>query len=88
MELFAYVIMTNHVYCILRSKEEKLSGLIRDFKKHTSKKVLFEVAHNQQESRKEWLELIFSCHAKYNKRVGGDNYGPMRIMPLNYRVMR
>ena len=47
MELFAYITVTNRVHCILRSKEEKLSDLMSDFKKHTSKKVLFEVAHNR-----------------------------------------
>lgn len=31
MELYAYVIMTNHVHCMMRSKNEKLSDLVRDF---------------------------------------------------------
>lgn len=69
MELFSYVIMTNHVHCILRSKHEKLSELIRDFKRYTSRHVLKEVSINTEESRKEWLEIIFSYHAKYNRRV-------------------
>ncbi len=42
MELFAYVIMTNHVHAIMRSKEGMLSGLVRDFKKFSSKQGLKE----------------------------------------------
>ena len=53
MELFAYVIMTNHVHSIIRSKNEQLYALIRDFKRHTSHKILEEIQANPQESRKE-----------------------------------
>ena len=70
MELFAYVIMTNHVHAIMRSSNGKLSDLVRDFKKHTSKLMLKEISNNPKESRKEWLEMIFHYHAKYNKRAG------------------
>jgi REP element-mobilizing transposase RayT len=66
--LFAYVIMTNHVHAIMQSKLGDLSGVVRDFKKHTSKQILKEVRENKKESRKEWLEMIFQYHAKYNKR--------------------
>ncbi len=70
MELNAYVIMTNDVHVIMSSKIGKLSALVRDFKKHTSKKILSIINNNPIESRKEWLETVFSYHAKFNKRVG------------------
>ncbi len=38
LEIFSYVIMTNHIHIIIRSKSEKLSDTIRNFKKYTSKK--------------------------------------------------
>ncbi len=69
MILFAYVIMTNHIHAIMQSKDGDLSGLVRDFKKFTSKKILKEIHESTQESRKEWLEMVFEYHAKYNKRV-------------------
>jgi len=69
LELFAYVIMTNHVHAIMSSKLGKLSDLVRDLKKHTSKQILKEVSSNPKESRKEWLEMVFQYHAKYNKRA-------------------
>ena len=69
--LYAYVIMTNHVHAIMQSKNSDLSGLVRDFKKFTSKRILEEVSTNNLESRKEWLEIVFKYHAKYNKRSKG-----------------
>ena len=69
--LYAFVVMTNHVHVIMQSKNGDLSGLVRDFKKFTSKRILKEVNTNHQESRKEWLEMVFEYHAKYNKRAKG-----------------
>ncbi|WP_228488775.1 transposase [Prolixibacter sp. SD074] len=74
LELFAYVIMTNHVHAIMRSKKGELSGLVRDIKKFTSKQILNEIKINPKESRKEWLEMIFRYHAKYNKRSGEEQF--------------
>ncbi len=69
MELNAYVIMTNHIHVIMASKIGKLSDLVRDFKKHTSKQILSIVNNNPIESRKQWLKMVFKYHAKFNKRV-------------------
>jgi len=54
MVLYGYVIMSNHIHLILRSRFGKLSDLIRDFKKFTSKTVL-EKINEGPESRKEWM---------------------------------
>jgi len=70
MELAAYVIMTNHVHVIMSSSTGKLSDLVRDFKKHTSKQILSIISNNPVESRKKWLEMVFKYHAKFNKRSG------------------
>ena len=69
LELFSFVIMSNHVHAIIRSKQSNLSGLVRDFKKHTSKELLKFITSSGRESRKEWLEMIFNYHAKFNKRT-------------------
>jgi REP element-mobilizing transposase RayT len=69
LELYAYVIMSNHMHLIVRSKSGDLSGTVRDIKKHTSKQIL-KTIYDINESRREWLELIFEYHAKLNKRVG------------------
>ncbi len=74
MLLYAYVIMTNHIHVIMQSKSGSLSDLVRDFKKFTSKKPLEVILENPIESRKEWMKMVFSYHAKYNKRSGGQQF--------------
>lgn len=69
LQLYAYVIMTNHIHAIMGTETGKLSDIVRDFKKHTSKKLMEAIFSNQKESRKEWLKMVFKYHAKYNKRV-------------------
>ena len=59
MVVFGYVIMSNHIHLILQSKENDLSGLIRDFKKHTAKIMLRQIKTGR-ESRREWMLLLFS----------------------------
>ncbi len=66
LKIYSYVIMTNHVHCIL-STETNLSDIVRDFKRHTSTQIL-KAIENENESRKEWLMMVFKYHAKYNKR--------------------
>ena len=44
--------MTSHVHMVFRSANEKPMELLRDFKKHTSKKIVEAIAINSQESRK------------------------------------
>ena len=58
LKIYAYVIMSNHVHCIV-STENNLSDIVRDFKKFTSKKILKLVEENIQKSRKAWLMMIF-----------------------------
>ena len=67
LEVFAYVIMSNHVHVIVRSKKGKLSDVIRDFKRHTSKKIVTCIIE-QSESRREWLLMIFRHAARKHKR--------------------
>jgi len=67
--LFAYVIMPSHIHLIISAKQSSdgLSSIIRDMKKHTSKEILKWVLTSGKESRREWLEVVFKYHAKYNK---------------------
>ena len=67
LELFAYVIMSNHLHIMVRSKTDSLSDTIRDFKRHTSKKII-ESINEQGESRREWLLMIFRYVAKKHNR--------------------
>ncbi len=72
--VFAYVIMTNHVHLIVRSAGGQLSDTVRDFKRFTSNKILSEIAARDDESRREWMKVVFEYHARFNKRVGNRQF--------------
>lgn len=55
LELYSWVLMSNHIHLIARAKEGcRLSDILRDFKKHTSKQVI-KAIQEERESRREWL---------------------------------
>lgn len=64
LEIFAWVIMTNHCHLIIRAKNENLSDVIRDFKKFTSKAIYKAIEANPRESRKNWLLQVLSYEDK------------------------
>ncbi len=64
----SWVIMSNHVHCIISSKTNKLSDTIRDFKRHTSKHILEQVENIGTESRKKWMLHQFKYYASQHKR--------------------
>ena len=67
LEIFAYVVMSNHVHLIVRSDTENLSQTIGDIKKFTSKKIINSIIE-EPESRREWLLFMFERAAKKHKR--------------------
>ena len=66
LDLFAYVIMSNHLHLIARSREGDLSSVVRDFKSYTSLKFL-EAIDNERESRRDWMKVVFGYHGKFAK---------------------
>ncbi len=77
MELYCYCFMPSHtcpersrrVHLIFRSSKEDPSGLLRDFKSYTAKKVIEAIESNPQESRKEYLLWFFERAAKKKSNV-------------------
>ena len=62
LEIYAWVIMSNHVHLLVKSDKDELSNILRDFKSYTSKKILDEI-DSCNESRKEWmLKIFFYCY--------------------------
>jgi REP element-mobilizing transposase RayT len=49
MELYCYCLMPSHVHFIFRSLNDQPSELLRDFKKHTSKKIIEAIENNPQD---------------------------------------
>jgi REP element-mobilizing transposase RayT len=65
--IHAFVIMSNHVHCILSSKPGKLSATIRDFKSHTSKMIIDSIQVDT-ESRRAWMLPLFEHKGLKNIR--------------------
>ena len=64
--VYAWVIMTNHVHLIIRSKSLPLEAIMRDLKSYTSREVVKAITENPQESRKEWILWMFKRAGKKN----------------------
>lgn len=64
LKVHAYVIMSNHVHCILSSEKTDLSIIIQGFKIFTSRTIIQAIKDNP-ESRREWM---FESAAKKHKR--------------------
>ena len=67
LEIFAFVIMSNHMHLLVRAENSNLSDVLRDFKRHTSKKII-ETIQNEDESRREWLLMVFKYAAGKHQR--------------------
>ena len=77
--------MSNHLHAIVRSEsDESVADIMRDFKKHTSKRIIAELQDDMQESRREWMLSQFGFAAandtKTSKyRFWQDGYHPEQI---------
>jgi len=84
LNIYAYVIMSNHIHLIVSSSEEfALEDIIRDFKKFTSKKFI-EAIEESAESRREWLLKKFAFASDRIKRgskykVWKDGFHPIEL---------
>lgn len=67
LKLWGYVIMTNHVHCILRAKNRNLPDIIHDFKRFTASEII-KTINQIPESRRDWMIKRFEFAAKYNAR--------------------
>jgi putative transposase len=58
--------MTNHVHLMIGSQGALLQDIMRDFKRHTAKKLLKTIEENQTESRREWILWMMERAGKKN----------------------
>ena len=89
----AYVIMSNHVHIVARTKPPfELSAVIRDLKSFTTK-TFIKVIETPKESRQVWLLNTMSFYANNNKRNSNyqfwthDNH-PMEINTLPFATQK
>ena len=82
MEIYGYCIMPSHVHLIFRSAKDDPSGLIRDFKGFTSRKLVKTIEENSQESRKEWMLWMFERAGKKNSNVENRQFWQQNNNPI------
>lgn len=66
LQIYAYVLMTNHLHMIVKSGEVLLPDMLRDFKTFSSKELFKIVFENSQESKKQWMLKAFRNAGKSN----------------------
>ncbi len=64
LQIYAWVVMSNHCHLIVSAERGDLTDLIRDFKKHTAKVLFKAIESNERESRKEWLLMALKKDGK------------------------
>ena len=67
LDIFSYVIMSNHIHLLARSSKDDLSEIIRDFKRHTSRHIVNSIRY-EPESRREWMLKLFKHAASQHER--------------------
>jgi REP element-mobilizing transposase RayT len=68
--IYAWVLMTNHLHMIVGTNGiYKVSDIMRDFKKFTSKEIIRTLQTENTESRKEWMLNRFEYAGKNDNRI-------------------
>lgn len=83
LELYAYVIMTNHLHWIAGQKEGKLNDLLRDFKSYSAKQLLSMIYNDPMESRRDWMKIVFQYNAKFQKQNAENMFWQKTNYPLD-----
>ncbi len=69
MEVYAYCFMPSHVHFVFRSTNDDPSGLIRDFKGYTSRKIMQAIEENPD--RSDMIARICNpCHTRIQIKNG------------------
>ncbi|MDH5396930.1 MAG: transposase [Cyclobacteriaceae bacterium] len=69
LEVFAWVIMSNHVHLLVScNAPHRMSDFLRDFKKFTSKEIV-KVIDSSKESRRHWILKILSEEGNRLRRI-------------------
>lgn len=67
LEVYAWVIMTNHVHLIIGTTgDNKLEDIIRDLKRHTSRQIRLAIEMHPGESRRDWLIYMMERAGIFN----------------------
>ncbi len=64
LRVYGYCIMSSHLHLIAAAETGKLSEILALFKSYTAKQLLHLIAHNPQESRREWMMQLFRQYGR------------------------
>jgi len=84
MELFAFVIMPNHIHVIGRfSKEHPLSDIMRDFKRHTARQIIRQL---QAKENTDTLNLLQQLNKdnRQEYKVWEDGYDARDVFSIEF----
>lgn len=70
-----------------------MSAIVRDFKTFTSKKIIEWIIENPKESRREWMDIVFKYHGKFNSnnqlyQVWQQNNRPMICLTPEFTLQK
>ena len=83
LEIYAYVLMTNHLHLIMRrDSEQTLTELLGRFKSFTIKKIIKLIQDNPKESRKEWMVKMFEYYANVNNQYSDYHFWQYTNAPI------
>jgi putative transposase len=68
LEIYAYVLMTNHLHLVAGQKDGQLNNVLQRFKSFTAKAMLEAINNHPRESRKDWLLHMFRFHEKFKSQ--------------------
>jgi REP element-mobilizing transposase RayT len=70
IEIYAWVLMTNHLHLLIGVVgANTVSDIMRDFKKFTSKKLIYILQHEVTESRRDWMLDKFEFSGRNDKKI-------------------
>jgi REP element-mobilizing transposase RayT len=84
LNIYAYVIMTNHIHMVANVSDGSLGNVLGRFKSHTSKKLYEMIAGNVQESRRDWVLKAFDVQVNITRLMKAISSGKMAIIRLFY----
>lgn len=67
LQIWAYVVMSNHMHAIMSARNNILSALVRDFKRFTATHILKKIS-TISESRRDWMLKRFEFAARSHVR--------------------
>ncbi|MFK7775412.1 MAG: transposase [Saprospiraceae bacterium] len=83
LNIYGYVIMTNHIHLIASAEgEQTLSEVLGNFKSFTATSIMKDLPESN-ESRREWMMYLFGYFAKKNKRRTEHQFWQTKNHPID-----